>query len=173
MYKKIPYDKLAAVQTAVLSVIKNEVPLSGNYFKWLTCKDQILDLPEIQELLCFTQLTDHVYNIAVSAVTNFECYIHLDQGYDNFVYSFNIPLLNTNNTYLTTYTEVNKPVLTTDDHNLTYWLYTDDDVTNPVQHETNTIGLVDTRYPHKFESFTGLPRIMLLIRLKPTFTGII
>lgn len=168
----IPIDNLEIVQQQVLNVIcEDGIDTTKSGWHWVEDHRKYLNIPSLRNVIDSIGIKKHINEINVTVTVNKKVPIHIDYG--EFDYGFNIPILNTDNTFLTFY----KPKEGTPPHGhvtnrgqMRYWSFNEDEVDIVERIETNIAGIANVRVPHSFENFNDKPRIMLYLRLDRNFS---
>lgn len=168
MFTPIHTNNLKQIQASVLSLIKSQYNINETIFDWPKNSQPYRDLPELQNFFQELKIKNYVKGFAVNITNQLTSDIHVDHG--DFRYSLNIPILNTENTFLKFYKPKYNITSTESVNDIPYYKYNLNDVTEIQKIETVIPGIVDTQTPHSFESHNNQARVMLLIRLKKDFT---
>jgi hypothetical protein len=163
MYTEIETELLSQIQEECLHEIKNHININENNFVWPKQTD-ILKLTTLNKFLNDINLYEHVRGVTFTSTTNMSSRLHSDVG--NFRYSFNIPILNTENTYLTFY---DCPPGNDKETTVPFIEYDKNTCSVIKRVETTKPAIIDTSVPHQYESYNDKPRVMILIRLKKEF----
>jgi hypothetical protein len=170
MFHSVSLPNLIEIQQEVLPVISSEYDLEKTTFSWTKTPEKYLSLSSIRQVIDSLELNEYVHGVTINITNKRTSAIHVDHG--KFKYSLNIPILNTENTYLKFYDVkpgVDKNGKLTVVGTKKYYGFDQDEVVEAQCIETTIPGYVDTSSPHSFESHNEKARIMLLIRLKEHF----
>lgn len=172
MYKDIKINNLKIIQSECMAIMSSLIDVSHNQFMWP--KDQsIMKVESLRHELERIGILEYVFGPAFSVTYNKSSDIHIDHAYSGWRYSLNIPIKETDNTFLTFYdcdSEKTSVAIRPDDTgNKTYTKFELSDCKVLARYETNVPAIIDTTVPHKFESFNDNPRVMLLLRLNKEF----
>jgi hypothetical protein len=170
-YRFIDIDNLEEIQKAVLKKIPVDLLTKNDLFYIKNSIKFFLDIPEIKTLLDKLGFTKHIHDngIAVNVtMPGVELPIHYDS--DKFIYSFNIPLLNYENTYVN-FWETDSPAT---DFPRIHPIYKTTVITKAFDRKkcklTDQIEplrpcVINTHLPHNVSNKTDKIRVMLLVRL--------
>lgn len=171
LYQFIEVDDLKEIQQAVLEKIPEELLKKNDLFY---VKDSIkffLDIPAVKSLLDKLGFTNHIHDngIAVNVtMPGVELPIHYDS--DKFIYSFNIPILNYENTYVNFWETESQPK----DFPRVHPVYKTTVVSKAYDRKLCRLlerieplkpVVINTRLPHNVTNKTDKIRVMLLVRL--------
>lgn len=174
-FQHISIKNLGLAQQQVLNAIREqEIDITKDSWHWIENTNSFLDLPTIRELINELGVDDLIHQINIGVTLNKKSIIHIDDGkFGDFDYSLNIPILNTDNTFINFYRPLSDmPQNGTWASKGEYKLkaFEEHEVELIERVETNKVGYVNTKVPHSFESFNGTPRVMLCLRLDNNFS---
>ena len=171
LFKLLEIDNLSEIQEEVLKKIPPGSLNKNDLFYVNNSINYFLEIPALKNLLSKLELIDHIYQDGIALNITFPGVtlpIHYDS--DKFVYSFNIPIQNCENTRVNLYKTDSTPVATQRKHPVhnTYVIsraYDPEKCTLIESHEVLSPCILNTRVPHNVVSYSNKIRIMLLVRL--------
>ena len=152
----------------------NYITIDNKYINSVTDLNynHISSYGEIKAIINVLNLTQHVSKYVIHISTGAaESHIHVDMG-DDYLYSLNIPISNCQDTYIDIYEtiEVAEPVMYSQSSTVSFPIYNEDVCVFKGRFSTSTPYILNTQIPHKvIPNNNSNKRIMLLIRLKPSF----
>jgi hypothetical protein len=169
-YAPIPLDNLKTIQEKVFSLFPKE-KLYANMTSLFYIPNDInsfLNIPELQSELDRLGWTSYVYSIAFFIVQPTKgTSIHIDTG--DVDHSFNLPILNCNNTFVNFYTTLGQPIKQTYSEyskTINYFSYNPATCNLVDKLEMTTPHVIKVKEVHNITNINTGPRITLLIRLK-------
>ena len=164
-YSPVHINNLSIIQQKVFELFpKNQID-KNNLFYLANNIELFLNIPELKIELDKLEWTEYIHSFGFYVVqkTNGST-IHTDTGNRN--YSFNIPILNCNNTFVNYYTTNSKPIRKVMPNNVDYYYY-DPAYCNLIDSfEMNSPHIINVLQLHNITNHNSGPRITLLIRLK-------
>jgi hypothetical protein len=164
-YSPIHIDNLSTIQKKVFELFPKNQLDKDNLFYLPNNIELFLNIPELKIELDKLGWTEYVHAFALYLVTKTNgSTIHTDTGNRN--YSFNIPIINCNNTFVNYYTTTSNPIRKTMPNNVDYYYY-DPAYCNLIDSfEMNSPHIINVLQLHNVTNYNSEPRITLLIRLK-------
>jgi hypothetical protein len=169
-YEPIPLNNLKTIQEKVLNVFpKEKLDIKrDNLFYIPNNIDTFLNIPELRAELDRLGWTPYVLSFAFFIVqpTTIGTNVHIDSG--ELIHSFNIPILNWDNTFVNFYTTTEQPVMQTYveyDRTINYYKYNPVKCTLVDKLEMTTPHVIKVKEVHNITNLGNGPRITLLIRL--------
>lgn len=165
--KKIQIDNLESFSKILLSTIETKYKI--NYVEkslfYLESNKILEQNTIIKKTLENLNMLNYIRSYAVVCTPKYSrSPIHIDIGPST--YTFNIPLLGCNNTYIYHFTQPNKmEKIYFNENKNSYYLIKDEDCKCVSKFETNQPYFMSVKQPHRFENPNETPRIMLLCRL--------
>jgi hypothetical protein len=167
LFTRLPVKNLTEIQREVLNVLPEElfkvttiIRLTEEYHQ------QILNLPCIQQTLGDFGFKPYILSLQLHVTKpNITIPTHCDNG---FTFSFNIPIANCNNTYVSwfeTDTEPETLRVRDDPIGLTYNRFTPDSCNLIERVEIDSPYVLNVQVPHNVENLNNTTRLMLLCRL--------
>jgi hypothetical protein len=113
-YVPVPIVNLKTIQEKVFNLFPKDIleKKVNNLFYIPNNMNVFLNIPELKQVLDELGWTPNVFLFAFNIVQpNSDTNVHIDSG--EMVYSFNIPILNCDDTYVNFYSTTEQPVMTT------------------------------------------------------------
>lgn len=165
MKEEVYIENLEELQKECLEFIKEKIDLDKSSFVWM---DGFLELPSLKKSI--KPFEENIFGTVLNVALNKECDIHIDDGSSGWRYSFNIPIINCDDTFVYFYECEGESTKKEDTKTFgAYQKFEQNECRLIETFETNKPYILDTRVPHNFKTFNNKPRVMLLIRLKNTF----
>ncbi len=169
-YSPIHFDNLEIIQSKIADIILNTVDISKPLFEYHKAK-KFTDIPEFKEQLQDKNLYDFLHYAVINVSLKGTSPIHTDS--DAFIYSLNIPIIGYKNTYLHFYESDEKPIVQgTGSGGVTYRLHNYSQCRLIQKIETTEPAIVNTQVAHCFQNCNIEPRVVLLLRLSPSWKKI-
>lgn len=168
-YVSVPIKNLKTIQEKVFKYFpKEELFKKESLFYIPNNLNIFLSIPELKAELDKLNWTPYVFSIGFYIIGNTNgTHIHLDSN--TFTHSFNIPILNCENTFVNFYKtdkEPKKEVYKLYDTLINYYRFDPADCVVVDQLEMLTPNVINVQEPHNVVNKNTKPRITLLIRLK-------
>lgn len=168
LFHLLPIQNLSDIQKAVLNLLPKELLQLTTITRLRDYHPQLYEMPSLKLALTSLGLDSSIMNFQVHVTEpQVTIPIHCDRG---FVYSFNIPISNCENTFVTWFSTDSEPRVVTvrdDPNGLTYSRYDTDKCTAIERVEINSPYVLNTQVPHCVENKNNYTRIMLLCRIYP------
>lgn len=161
LYKKIHLDYLDIIRQKVLEYFPNDAYQRTHLFYIPNNKEIFLNIEELTTQLEKLNLLEYVHAFGFYVIQpTLNTQIHIDSTDRN--YSFNLPILNCDNTFVNFYTtEIeHKPLL----------FFSPEDCIKIDEVEMSEPHIVHVKVPHNVSVYHNKTRITLLIRLNEKFT---
>lgn len=171
LFKTIKIPNLVEIQEAVLQQIPADSFAKNDLFYVKNSVEHFLAIPCLKKLLDDLDFTNHIHTDGIALNVTFpgvRLPIHYDS--DKFIYSFNIPIQNCENTFVNVYKTESQPVATPRKHPV-HGTYVVSRAYDPKQcelvesHQALDPCILNTRAPHNVVSNSDKIRVMLLVRL--------
>jgi hypothetical protein len=169
-YTPIPLANLKTIQEKVFSVFPKE-KLNTKVDSLFYIKDNInvfLNIPELRSALDSLGWTPYVFSFAFFIVQPTSgTTVHIDSG--EIVHSFNIPILNCDNTYVNFYSTSSRPIVQSYieyDKKINYLKYNPSHCELVDKLEMTIPHVIKVKEVHNITNLNTGPRITLLIRLR-------
>jgi hypothetical protein len=172
-YVPINIKNLEIIQQKVFELFPKSEINNTNLFYIPNNVELFLNIPELKIELDNLGWTNYISSFGFYIIQPMlETTIHIDSGPS--VYSFNIPILNFNNTYVNFYTTSTEPTKKFTPNGVSYYYYNPKLCESVDKLEMITPHVVKIKHPHNVVTkplaptvLNSAPRITLLIRLKP------
>lgn len=175
IYQKLDVDNLESIQRQIIERIpkdffqKTKASYVGSQQESI---DRFLDIKDLKKIYDRLQVTDYIQSIIINACNRKDNLINeIHSDYGDFIYSINIPIVNTKNTFIHFY-DVEGPGVympngdtwypTTKWSKCTCTHIESVEMTQPI--------LVNVSVPHSYTNHNDSQRIVLLTRLGKSFT---
>jgi len=166
LYQRLPTKHLQRIQQDVLNILPDDLFAQTTIIRLTEYDKHLLELPSIHQLLREFEFSQYVLSIQLHVTgPQVTIPIHCDNG---FIYSFNIPIANCSNTYVSWYSTsaIPETVRVRDDPaGLTYERFKPTDCALLERVEIDGPYVINTSIPHNVENLTDNTRLMLLCRL--------
>jgi hypothetical protein len=164
-YSPVHIDNLSIIQQKVFELFPKNQLDKNNLFYLANNIELFLNIPELKIELDKLEWTEyiHAFGFYVTQKTNGST-IHTDTGNRN--YSFNIPILNCNNTFVNYYTTNSTPIRKVTPNNVDYYYYDPVHCNLIDSFEMNSPHIINVLQLHNITNHNSEPRITLLMRLK-------
>ena len=169
-YSPIPLENLETIQSKVLDIFpKDELSKDQSFFYIPDNLKTFFGIPELKSALDNLNWSPYVTSFGFYMVNKTEpsgTPIHTDTG--DYMYSFNIPILNCTNTFLNFYKTDKEPVwgsFVAYDKTISYNSFETTDCILEDRVEMAIPHVIKVKGPHNVTNLNPLPRVTLLIRL--------
>lgn len=176
-YMPVYIDNLEIVREEIYQLCESQFDVNKSVFRKIEI-DDILQLPNLTAALYKFDMVNHIAYSYVNVIVNYRTHIHIDVDEDDSLqYNLLIPIKHYENTYRNYFSLVEGAVPIPTD-NIIHGdegtpirdvRFNKDDVILDYRIRTTYPTIHNTRYPHNFESMTGLPRMMFVVMLKNTW----
>lgn len=171
LFKTISIPNLSEIQQDILDKIPAGSLSRNDLFYVKDSVNHFLSIPSLKKLLDDLDFTNHIHSDGIALNVTFPGItlpIHYDS--DKFVYSFNIPIQNCENTFVNLYATESQPIATPRKHPV-HGTYVVSRAYDPnackliESHQVLEPCILNTNVPHNVSSKSDKVRIMLLVRL--------
>jgi hypothetical protein len=166
-YSPVYLEKLDIIQEKVFEFFPKDQLTKSNLFYVPNNLELFLSIPELKSELDKLNFTESVHSFAfyvVQKTSSLGTTHHIDTG--DRTYSFNLPILNCNNTFVNFYKTNEAPVEKMLPNKVTYYWYDPTKCKLVDNLEMIQPHIINIKEVHNIVNINNAPRITLLIRLK-------
>jgi len=171
-YYQVEIEHLDIIRQKAIDLLPESLLQGYSITRNIEIENKLFEIKELQAVISRFGGMSMVHSMAFNISRPFQKPgLHVDDG--TFIYSFNIPLLNYENTFLNVYEKVEKLIMMKHrdkyDNVISYWGVRPEDCKLIEKIETVHPHFLNTKFPHSVENENDLIRFNMLIRFKPEF----
>jgi len=171
-YYQVEIEHLDIIRQKAIDLLPESLLQGYSITRNIEIENKLFEIEELQAVISQFGGMSMVHSMAFNISRPFQKPgLHVDDG--TFIYSFNIPLLNYENTFLNVYEKVEKLIMMKHrdkyDNIISYWGVRPDDCKLIEKIETVHPHFLNTKFPHSVENQNNSIRFNMLIRFNPDF----